>query len=101
MLQRDPISYATLAGAAGFAMTPLALSRSISFNSNPSSLKAPSLCLPRSRARFAAYFRDAGTRIGLLIRASDKNHEEDEKAARRKKKEDSLSQLIDRESRRE
>ena len=38
-VERDLISYAALAVAAGFAMTPLALSRSVSFNSNPSSLK--------------------------------------------------------------
>ncbi len=36
-VERDLISYAALAGAAGFAMTPLALRRLISFNSNPSS----------------------------------------------------------------
>ena len=45
-VERDLISYAAFAGAAGFAMTPLALSRSISFNSNPSSLKTSSLCSP-------------------------------------------------------
>ena len=31
-VERDLISYAALTGAAGFAMRPLALSRSISFN---------------------------------------------------------------------
>jgi hypothetical protein len=45
-VERDLISYAALAGAAGFAMTPLALSRAISFNSNPGSLKTSSLCSP-------------------------------------------------------
>ena len=85
-VERDLISYAALAGAAGFGMTPLVLSRSISFKSNPSSLKTSSLCLPSSRARFAADFRDAVH----LNRAADpgerQDHEEDEKAARRKKK---------------
>jgi hypothetical protein len=58
-VERDLISDAALAGVAGFGMTPLVLSRSISFKSNPSSLKTSSLCLPSSRASFAACFRDA------------------------------------------
>src|SRR5437899_11604031 len=37
--------------AAGFAMTPLARRRSISFVSNRSSLRTSSLCSPRSGAR--------------------------------------------------
>src|SRR4029078_7495984 len=46
-------------GSFGFPSVPLVRKPSISFASNPSSIRISSLCSPRSGARFCRFFSDA------------------------------------------
>ena len=61
------LHYVLSTGSFGFPSVPLMVNPSISFASNPNSLRISSLCSPSSGARLAGTLVTPCTGIGLLI----------------------------------